>query len=184
MTGRTITHFGLRTPRLQEMVQWYERVLEARVLYQNDFAAFLTFDEEHHRLALWTDEATTDRPGGAAGIDHICIGLPGFETLAGSYERLEAFGITPSLPVNHRFTTSLYYNDPDGNELELSVDNFATKEEAIEYLRSGRIAEILTPPFGDTFDPRELVRMVRSGASREQLARIGSPASGQTPALT
>lgn len=173
----TIGHFGLRTRRLTDMVRWYERVLQARVQYGNAFAAFLTFDDEHHRLAIWTDGATVDKPPDAAGVEHVCLALSGFEALADAYERLKGNGILPSLPVNHRFTTSLYYKDPDGNELELTVDNFATKEEGNAWVRSPQhMEDLLIPPFGDVFDPEELVRMVRAGAPREELARIGRPA--------
>ena len=176
---KPIIHFGFRTRRIDEMIRWYGHVLDARVSYRNDLAAFLAFDEEHHRLAIWTDENTVEKDPNASGIDHVCIGVGDFAELAGIYLRLKGAGILPTLPVNHRFTTSLYYRDPDGNEIEFSVDNFASKSAAREYLESGRVEEILTPPFGDLFDPEELVRMVRSGASRGELAMIGrSPGAG------
>lgn len=170
---RSIVHFGIRTPQLEEMTRWYERVLDATVLRRNAFAAFLTFDEEHHRLAIWTDDATKPRPADSACIDHLCIGLPDFAALAAGYERLRELGIAPFLSVNHRFTTSLYYRDPDGNELELSVDNFATKEEGTSFVCSEAMAEVLVPPFGDVFDPEELVRLVAAGASQAELAGLG-----------
>ena len=42
-----------------------------------------------------------------------------------SYARLKGLGIEPDACVNHGVTTSLYYADPDGNQVELQVDNFA-----------------------------------------------------------
>lgn len=172
MTG-TLAHFGIRTRRLDEMIRWYSDVLTAEVVHRSPWAAFLTFDHEHHRLVLWTDEATVERAADAAGVDHVCLALSGFPALAARYQRLKTIGIVPSLPVNHRFTTSLYYRDPDGNELELSVDNFATKEEGLAFVRSEELAEILVPPFGHEFDPEELVEMVRAGASDAQLRQLG-----------
>ena len=170
---RSIAHVGIRTTRFVAMLAWYETFLEAKVLFRNEVAAFLTFDDEHHRLVLWTDPATVERPADVAGIEHICLGLGEFGALAAAYERLETAGIEPFLPVNHRFTTSLYYRDPDGNEVELSVDNFAARDAGVAFLQSGDVAAILTPPFGDVFDPRELVRMVAAGASREELSQLG-----------
>jgi len=65
---------------------------------------------------------------------------------------------------------------PDGNEVELSVDNYPTKTECDAFVRSERMEEIGRPPFGYVFDPDELVRLHSEGASEETLARIGLPA--------
>ena len=35
------------------------------------------------------------------------------------------------MPIQHGVTTSLYYEDPDGNFAEMQIDNFATPGEAI-----------------------------------------------------
>jgi hypothetical protein len=91
------------------------------------------------------------------------------------YERLKKQGITPFAQLNHRFTTSLYYHDPDGNEVEFSVDNFATKAECSAFVRSEEMSEIGRPPFGYAFDPDELAALVHQGASIKTLARIGLP---------
>ena len=45
-----LSHAVLRTTRLKEMVEWYKTVLNAEVMYQNDFLVFMTYDEEHHRM--------------------------------------------------------------------------------------------------------------------------------------
>jgi len=172
-----ISHYGLRTKRLKEMIHWYQTVFGAKIQHENDFLAFMTFDEEHHRLVIWEDATTVDKPETAAGIDHVGYGLASFGDLVAAYERLKAGGIAPFLPLNHRFTTSLYYHDPDGNLVELSVDNFPTKEECNNFVRSDDMAEISRPPFGYTFDPDELARLYHNGVPEEQLARIGIPHS-------
>lgn len=170
---RWIAHFGIRVRDFAATLRWWQVALQARVQFENEFVAFLTFDDDHHRLVIWSDAETTQRPPDAAGVDHICFELSSFGALADEYERLSREGIVPTLPVNHRFTTSLYYRDPEGNELELSVDNFATKAEGTAWVCGDAMAAILVPPFGDPFDPEELVRLVREGASREELAKLG-----------
>jgi catechol-2,3-dioxygenase len=122
-----ISHYGIRARQLREMIQWYGRIFGARVQHENEFLAFMTFDEEHHRLMIYEDPETVDRPTTAAGVDHVGYGVASFGDQVATYERLKAVGITPFAQLNHRFTTALYYHDPDGNELELSVDNFPTK---------------------------------------------------------
>ena len=170
-----ISHYGIRAQRYQEMLQWYRTVFCARVQHENEFLSFMTFDEEHHRLVIFEDPDTVDKPASAAGVDHIVYGFANFGDLVTTYERLKAEGISPFMPLNHRFTTSLYYHDPDGNEVELSVDNFPTKEECDAFVRSTQMNEIGKPPFGYIFDPDELARLYHQGESDERLARIGLP---------
>ena len=170
-----ISHYGIRAQRFKAMIEWYEKVFNAKIQHQNEFLAFMTFDEEHHRLVIFEDPATVDKPAAAAGIDHIGYGLASFGELIAVYERLKTEGITPFMPLNHCFTTSLYYHDPDCNEVELSVDNFPTKAECSAFVRSEMMEEIGRPPFGYAFDPDDLARLFHEGVSDEQLARIGIP---------
>jgi catechol-2,3-dioxygenase len=170
-----ISHYGIRAQRYKEMIRWYQTVFRATIQHENEFLVFMTFDEEHHRLVIFEDPATVAKPENAAGVDHVAYGLASFRDLVLTYERLKAEGITPFLPLNHRFTTSLYYHDPDGNDVELSVDNFSTKRECDAFVRSEQMAEVGRPPFGHTFDPDELASLYHQGVPDEILARIGLP---------
>jgi catechol-2,3-dioxygenase len=105
-----ISHYGIRARRLKEMIRWYTTVFRAKIQHENEFLAFMTFDEEHHRLVIFEDPATVAKPENAAGVDHVGYGLPSFGDFVLTYERLKAAGITPFLPMNHGFTTSLYYH--------------------------------------------------------------------------
>ncbi len=115
------------------------------------------------------------QPGNAAGVDNVGYGLASFGDLVLTYERLKAEGITSFMPLNHRFTTSLYYHDPDGNEVELSVDNFPTKAECNAFIRSAEMTEIGRPPFGYAFNADDLAKLYHQGEPDEALARIGVP---------
>ena len=104
-----------------------------------------------------------------------CCGVRDHAHLVEIYERLRDIGIKPFTQLNHRFTTSLYYHDPDGNEVEFSVDNFPTKQECSDFVASEAMAEIGMPPFGYDFDPEEMARLHHAGASISELARFGLP---------
>jgi catechol-2,3-dioxygenase len=169
-----LSHFGLRTRDLPAAVSWYARALGAQVQFQNDIAAFMTFDDEHHRFVLWDDGETSEKPETAGGVDHIGLGCGGPTELADAYERLKDIGIMPTLCVNHHFTSSLYYRDPDGNEVEITCDNFPSKGECSAFMSTPQMAEAMQPPFfGSEFDPEELLRLRRDHAPRERLAQIG-----------
>jgi catechol-2,3-dioxygenase len=130
--------------------------------------AFMTYDDEHHRIALLHTPDAPDRPEGAAGLEHIAYTYATLGDLAATYRRLKAAGITPYWTINHGPTTSMYYRDPDRNQVELQVDNFPTADELSAWFRSGAFAR---NPIGVTFDPDELVRKLAAGVPVEELVR-------------
>src|SRR5216683_7264313 len=68
-----LSHAVLRTTRLKEMIEWYKTVLGAQVLYQNDFIAFMTYDDEHHRIALAAVPDLIEKPKRSTGLDHLAF---------------------------------------------------------------------------------------------------------------
>jgi len=48
----SLAHVVYRTRRFEQMLAWYKDVFHARVRHQNPALAFLTYDDEHHRLAF------------------------------------------------------------------------------------------------------------------------------------
>ena len=164
-------HVVLRTKRLGELVAWYEVVLGARVVMRNDFIAFLTYDDEHHRLALVQDARFADRPENAVGLEHFAYTYPSLGALLQTYKRLAAKGIRPVFPVNHGPTTSLYYADPEGNRIELQVDNFPDVASLDAWFASGAFAK---NPIGVIFDPEKLLARWENGDPEAELIRQGS----------
>ena len=96
----------------------------------------------------------------------------GLDDLIDNYLRLKELGIRPHRCVNHGVTTSMYYYDPDRNQVELLVDNFATASEGQAYMR-GRSATDKNP-VGVDFDPEEMVERVRAGLRTEELVNINA----------
>jgi catechol-2,3-dioxygenase len=164
-----LSHAVLRTTRLKEMVQWYTTVLNAEVLYQSDFLVFMTYDEEHHRIALAQVPGLGEKPKGCAGLDHLAFFYSTFGDWIETYERLKAAHITPRVPIHHGLSMSLYYRDPDDNGVELSIDN-VEKSEWHDWMRN----QLGKNPIGVSFDPDELARKYHAGVPESELRHYDS----------
>lgn len=168
MTIRPIklAHFVLKTSRFDEIVAWYKQALNAETAFENEAIAFLTYDEEHHRVAILNVPGLGPRLPGASGVHHVAFTFRNLSDLLSTFERLEKQGVKPVFCTNHGPTTSIYYADPDGNQVEFQVDNFATNEEAADFFTSQAFAE---NPIGVDFDPHDLLRRLRAGESEKSL---------------
>lgn len=163
-----LAHFVLRTSRYKQMVDWYKTVLQARPSFENDLLSFLSYDEEHHRVGILNVPNLADQPDGMCGVHHNAFTYAAMTDLMSTYERLRDIGIKPVFVINHGPTTSLYYADPDGNQIELQVDNFDTIEDATAFFYGEAFAE---NPIGVEFDPDEMLRRLRAGESEATLKR-------------
>ena len=157
-------HVVYRTRRFQEMIAWYENVFDAKVRHRNPVLAFLSYDDEHHRIALidmavvQPDVAETAR--GMTGVDHVAYTYETVDDLLENYAQLKENGILPYWCIHHGVTMSMYYADPDGNQMELQVDACATPEEANAYMDGPSFA---ANPIGVEYDPGEYLARLRAG---------------------
>ncbi len=170
VSPRLFAHAVFATPNFDKMIEWYGDVLNARVLSKGPMLAFMSFDQEHHRLAFINQPKLAVRDGKQAGVDHLAYSLRDTGELLNTYARLKQKGILPVWPVNHGLTTSLYYQDPDGNKVELQVDNFTNAEQLQAWFTQD---EFKANPIGVNFDPEALIALYESGASQAELIRIG-----------
>ena len=155
-----LAHVVRRTARFDDMVRWYCTVLGAEVVHSDGTLAFLTYDDEHHRIAIAGIPSLEDQPAMAAGTDHIAFTYGDLGDLLQTYRRLEAAGITPFWCINHGPTVSFYYKDPDGNRVELQVDTMPSAEAIDAWMRSGEFA---ANPIGVVFDPDEFIARYQAG---------------------
>ena len=163
-----LAHVVLRTSRFEELLAWYKLVLNATPAFESPTIAFLAYDDEHHRIALIKIPGLAPQPEGAAGVHHFAFTYESLQDLLGNYVRLKEAGVVPVWGVNHGPTTSLYYADPDGNQIECQVDNCPTVEEAGEFFFTEAFAE---NPIGVDFDPDELYRRLTAGEEESALKK-------------
>jgi catechol-2,3-dioxygenase len=150
-------HVVYRTRRYEQMLAWYQVVFDAKVQRQNPALAFLTYDDEHHRFAfanlavLQPDGAEVDKQG-LIGVDHVAYTYASLQDLFDNYAQLKAKGIAPYWCVHHGMTVSMYYADPDGNQMEFQVDAFDSSEEANAFMCGPTNA---AKPIGVEYDPED-----------------------------
>ena len=154
-------HIVLQTGRFEEMDKWYRAVLNAEPLFEvPGMGSFLTFDEEHPRVLIIKNPNVTPREPTAEGVAHWAYLFNSLTELFATYARLRDEGITPTYCVNHGFQFSLYYHDPDKNEVELGCDNFSTRDELNEWFSNGLFAKNF---YGYNFDPEAAYAMHQGG---------------------
>jgi catechol-2,3-dioxygenase len=163
---RQLAHVVRRTARFEELVRWYCTVLGAEVVHSDGMLAFLTYDDEHHRIAIVGIPGLPEQPALAAGTDHIAFGYASLGDLLYTFRRLEKAGIEPFWCINHGPTISMYYKDPDGSRVELQADTMESSAAIDRWMRSGEFA---ANPIGVVFDPEQLIARYEAGEPLEQL---------------
>ena len=162
---RKFVHVVYRTRRFDEMLRWYTTVFDAKVQHQNPALAFLTYDDEHHRfafvnLSVLMPEATEPDRRGLVGVDHVAYTYGSIDELFDYYEQLKAQGIVPYWCIHHGITVSMYYGDPDGNQMEFQVDCFDSNDEANAFMGGPHFA---VNPIGVEYDPEAWLAARRAG---------------------
>jgi catechol 2,3-dioxygenase-like lactoylglutathione lyase family enzyme len=163
-----LAHVVFKTSRYGELIAWYKTVLNATIAFSNDVLTFLSYDEEHHRVAVINVPQLGQKTAPVAGLHHVAFTFASLTGLLATYERLRDVGILPAWVINHGPTTSLYYEDPDANNIELQIDNYDSIDDATAFFYSDAFAE---NPVGVEFDPEVLLARLKAGEPEADLKR-------------
>ena len=174
-----LAHVVLKTNKFEPMVEWYLKILNARIALKLPHVAFLTFDDEHHRLAISNIPQLAARQPDVCGMDHVAFTYSSLGDLLATYRRLASQGIKPRWPFNHGNTISLYYEDPDGNRVELQHDIYETAEELERYLTTD--PDYAGNPLGAPFDPEQMVERFERGVPISELVKMPQYPAGVGP---
>jgi len=166
-----LAHYVIRAKHFEAMLSWYRTVFHLRTTFEAPVIAFLSYDEEHHRIAFLNTAHLPSPDTMRTGIDHVAFTYADLPALLHTWQRLKAGGIEPFWCINHGPTTSMYYRDPDGNEVELQVENFDTLAESTAWFTS---AAFEANPIGVDFDPEALSAKLRKGSSVSELLQQGA----------
>lgn len=189
-----LAHVVLWTRKVEEMRDWYIKVLDAHVVFESPVGAFLTYDDEHHRIAVANpvaaaalaaekagssqglvesgDDVSAEAPVPTGppvrGLAHIAFTFASLAELLDQYANLKEQSLLPAFSINHGTTTSMYYADPDGNQIELQIDNFDTAKEGTDFMMSESFER---NPVGVLIDPDTMLKKLQAGESAAELVR-------------
>jgi catechol 2,3-dioxygenase len=120
MTLLGIDHVAYIVTDMQAAVSFYERVLGLREVGATPDRGFvaMSWGANVHDIALMQG---TPARGGA--VHHVAITLDGGPPELRSFARnLSQLGVACEMMLDHKVSQSLYFRDPDGNLIEVFVD--------------------------------------------------------------
>ncbi|WP_210603595.1 VOC family protein [Brevibacterium oceani] len=171
ISGPVFHHTTFATLKLDEMVEFYKKVAGLEPVFHGKGGAWLTNDAANHRIALLAlpDLIPPENKGHTSGLHHTAFEYDDFEAWVDHYERLAIEGIEPFMGLDHGMTMSMYYQDPEGNGVEIQVDNFADWRSSKEYMRTSQ--DFSDNPIGEYFDPVKVVAARADGLSHAEVHR-------------
>ena len=168
---RKFHHVNLKTTRLQEMIDWYAELVGAEVVFQDAIGAWLSNDDANHRIALLAFPGLRRRPrqGHPHGDAPQRVRV---RELRGAQRALSAparAGHRAGDLPGSRHDVLLLLPDPDGNHVELQVDNFGDWAASREWMHTSE--EFHANPIGQFVDPEQ----VAEAAARRRAVRRDPP---------
>lgn len=118
-----IGHAHLKVNDLDRSVAFYTRFLNFHEIERVGNAyAFLTGGAYHHELALKrVGPDAPQPPEHGTGLLHVAFEVPDRRSFAAAYRALTEAGIEVAT-VDHYISWAMYFDDPDGNGLEIYWD--------------------------------------------------------------
>lgn len=118
-----IGHAHLKVRDLRRSIDFYTRFLALHVTERvEDAYVFLTGGTFHHEIALQNVGPDAPHPPAqGTGLYHVAFEVPDKRSFAKAYHTLTEAGV-PVATVDHYISWAMYFDDPDGNGLEIYWD--------------------------------------------------------------
>ncbi|MBF6591326.1 MAG: VOC family protein [Ktedonobacterales bacterium] len=123
MSSTKLGHVHLKVHDLERAVAFYTRFFDLRETERvADHYSFLTSDGCHHEIALQHvgPEAPVPPPT-STGLYHVAFEVPTRRAFAEAYAALVGANVSVAT-VDHLISWAMYFDDPDGNGLEIYWD--------------------------------------------------------------
>lgn len=117
-----IGHVHLKVQNLEHSIEFYTKILGLAIEQQVGRYVFLTYGNEHHDIALnEVGEEGKFPKEKDVGLYHFAIEVSSINELKVFYSRLQTANIQFE-PIDHGISKALYFEDPDGNGIEVYID--------------------------------------------------------------
>jgi catechol 2,3-dioxygenase len=119
-----IGHVVLKVRDLARSRRFYTEVLGLELMFETPGIAFLaSHRRDHHEIGLLEVGAAAEGPRGRqVGLAHVAFRLGDEAELKKAYRELKERQVPICFTVHHGITKSVYFEDPDGNQLEVYWD--------------------------------------------------------------
>jgi catechol 2,3-dioxygenase len=120
-----LSHCGIYVRDVGKQVDFYTRVLGLIVSDRGvsrrmgNELAFLTAATDHHHQVVFISGRA---PQGATTVNQLSFKVGGLDELKAMFDRVRAAGVSDVRPVNHGNALSFYFDDPEGNGIEVYMD--------------------------------------------------------------
>lgn len=123
--GMSIGHTHLKVSDLNRSIAFYRDVIGLEVMQMyGDQAAFLAAGGYHHHIGLntWESRGGTPPPKGHTGLFHVAFLYPDRASLGRALANAVDHGVRLTGAADHGVSEAVYFDDPDGNGIELYRD--------------------------------------------------------------
>jgi catechol 2,3-dioxygenase len=125
MRVQSLGHIVLKVRDLGRSTDFYTRVLGLKEVARRDGQmVFFSIEDNHHDVALvqMAPDAPA-APADATGLAHVAFKIGNdLDTLRAAKDWLESNDVEIDRIHDHVVSQSIYFHDPDGNQLEVFVD--------------------------------------------------------------
>ena len=164
------------------MVEFYLKLFNANIVNVTYFGpnktTFMTYDDHDHRIIIIKRPGWGVKKDKQIGVSHLAFGYASLGELIYLYKRMREYGYPPPpRTLNHGNSTSLYWKDPDGNEVETMCDNYSPQE-CQDYKRNFQFSEEFGEMDEACFEIDKMVKLYEDGVpdtilmDREEVKRL------------
>jgi catechol 2,3-dioxygenase len=124
--GLRLGHVHIKVRSLDRSIAFYGSMLNLRLTERAGRFAFLALGQEHHSIALEEIGSWTEQPSRrAVGVAHIAFDAADLETYHDMQQKLRQ-AMIPFISSNNGTSWTMQFKDPDGTEIQISLDRRQT----------------------------------------------------------